>query len=111
MLFRVHGVDHKGTETSVVIECDSEATARNQAISAGLINTTRVEEAGGEPPTTWPPRLKRSPQTPIERIAASKLIKNPISTIASGVFLGLLAWGIFSIVVYGLLALVFTALS
>jgi len=60
VIFRVFGKRGDGSETSVDIECDSEAVARNEAVRFGLVNTTRVEVVAPEAATENEVRTPRA---------------------------------------------------
>ena len=99
-IFRVRGQSSRGANSetrTVYIECPSEAVARNEAISLGLANTTRVVAMEREdlPPdvTVHRPRTRFRTRP---RGGTSELLERPVRTIATGVFVGLLAWSIFS---------------
>lgn len=98
-IFRVHGVDENGNPASVDVECSSEAVARNTAIRRGLVNTERVEIVGADEAREV---FRPAPPTRI-RLAPVSLDSNSVLTIAAGVFLGLLAWTVFSFLVAGFL--------
>jgi len=98
-IFRVHGSNAKGGQTHVDVECASEAVARNTAIRHGLVNTERVEIVGEDRTSEV---VHPAPSMRIRLVPVS-LDSNSVLTIAAGVFLGLLAWTVFSFVVAGFL--------
>ena len=92
-IFRVYGFRAPGESESILVECDSEAVARNAAIREGFTNTTKVELVEGQvgEDVTRVPRLNpgRGPAD------LTKFQRQPVWTIAQGVFVGLAMWTLF----------------
>ncbi|MEM7755819.1 MAG: hypothetical protein AAF297_09315 [Planctomycetota bacterium] len=96
-LFRVYGLRDGDAAASIVVECDSEAVARNAAVREGFVNTTRIELVEGTPDegVVKPKRFSRGSR-PRD---LTKLDRQPVWTIAKGVFVGLALWTGFMIAV------------
>ncbi|MEM1186057.1 MAG: hypothetical protein AAGI53_13790 [Planctomycetota bacterium] len=101
-LFRVFGLRDEDTESSVLIECASEAVARNAAVREGFINTTRVELVEGDVDEDPVRPVRLNPMSP-SKPDLTKFDRRPVWVIAQGVFWGLMLWAGFTLTVYLLL--------
>jgi len=101
-VFRVYGLRSGEDQGSILVECASEAVARNAAIREGFINTTSVELVEGEvdEDPVRPVRLsRRLPSKP----DLTKFDRQPVWVIAQGVFWGLMLWAGFTLMLFFLL--------
>ncbi|USN98227.1 MAG: hypothetical protein H6810_08550 [Phycisphaeraceae bacterium] len=90
-IFRVHGIDQRGETTRFDVECGSESAARKVAVRHGIEYIARVEATDADHAIDV-----IHPEVRVEsRHSHRKLDRNPVMTIAAGVFLGLLMWTLF----------------
>lgn len=112
--FLVRGTDRpSGKEKELKIEAVSHAEAREEADELGL-EVSHVEYGdlsgvdSGERPTADPPdssdlereKAHRSQRLSVSDALESKLLREPVWTIAMGVVLGLFLWTVLVIIVY-----------
>ena len=104
VIFRVHGFRGSEGETSILVECSSEAVARNAAVREGFTNTTKVEliEGEAEGDVVSVPRFTAGSRSE----DLSKFQRQPVWTIAKGVFFGLLMWTAFTMALYVVLQVI-----
>jgi len=110
-VFRVYGFRVPGGTSSILIECDSEAVARNQAVREGFTNTTKVELVEGDPGEVDVRVPRRAIQIGRRAPGEDKLRTQPILTIALGVFCGLFLWTLFLFVAMFVLRLLDVAIG